>query len=147
MPMAEWFSKLANAEKIAVIAVIAIIGGLFKQCKSLFKKEKAHVDTNNILDRHEIALKQLGQLEEKDSNSQERIRKLEVLLAQPQIVTNPTVQNLPQPTQEAKDLASHIENDEGSYPQALKAIAEGENEKADLLLDESQEYLDTIQKK
>ncbi len=40
-----------------------------------------------------------------------------------------------------------ITEDDGFYSQALKAIAQGDNKKADSLLDETQQFLDSVQQK
>jgi len=89
--------------------------------------------------------KQAGQSEEKNKNYEEKIKQLEEQLSQSQIMANTGEQQVPQPTQEAKALAAQIEDDAGPYAQALKAIADGKNEKADQFLDETQELLDHVQ--
>ncbi len=90
--MVDWFIKLSNAERIAVAAIVVTVGlaafkGLFALCKWLFGKKDGPapqgaiialpIDPNNVLDRYEITLKQLGQSEEKIKNQQEIIRKIE----------------------------------------------------------------------
>ena len=103
------------------------------------------IKPDNFLDRYETTLKQLGQSEEKNINQQETIRQLEEQLSQPQIIADTSRQQVPQPTQEAKDLAVQIEDDAGPFVRALKAIAEGRDAQADELLDETQQFLDTVQ--
>ncbi len=52
---------------------------------------------------------------------------------------------MPQPTQQAKDLAAQIEDDSGPYALALKAIAVGNTKWASELLDKTQKLLDKVQ--
>jgi len=52
---------------------------------------------------------------------------------------------VPQPTQQAKDLAAQIEDDSGPYALALKAIAVGNTKQASELLDKTQKLLDKVQ--
>jgi len=106
------------------------------------------IDPNNILDRYEIALKQLGESEEKITNQQETIKQLEEQLAWPSLETNITLeQSKPVPSAQARELANVITEDDGLYAQALKAITEGDNEKANSFLDETQQFLDTVQQR
>ena len=105
------------------------------------------IEPNNVLDRYETTLKQLGQSEEKIINQQETIRQLEEQLTQRQIPAESGTQQIPQPTQEAKDLAAQIEDDAGPYAQALKAIARGNPKRADELLDQTQQFLDQLQER
>jgi len=69
-------------------------------------------------------------------------------LAKPSLETTiASDQSTPVPTAEAIELANLITEDDGPYEQSLKAIAEGDNEKADGLLNETQEFLDTLGQK
>jgi len=103
------------------------------------------IEPDNVLDRYERTLKQLGQSEERAENQQETIKHLEEELSQSQIMADTGRQQVPQRTQEAKDLAAQIEDDAGPYALALKAIATGNTEEADELLDQTQGLLDTVQ--
>jgi len=155
--MVEWFNNLTDANKIAIVVpvVIAVIAGLVGLSKWLLGKKDGpapegviippSIDPNNVLDRYEISLKQLGQTEETIKNQQETIRQLEERLAQSQIMADTGRQQVPQPTQEAKDLASQIEDDAGPYALALKAIAAGNTKEANELLDKTQKLLDKVQ--
>ncbi len=142
MLMMEWFNNLTDGEKIAIAAIVATvslmaIGGLFELFKGLFKKQN---------DPH-LALAMIDNSMKEYEKLRQTVKLLEQQLTQPQITADTGGQNLLQPTQEAKDLAAQIEDDAGPYSQALKAIAEGDNEKADSLLDETQQFLDTVQQK
>jgi tetratricopeptide (TPR) repeat protein len=156
-----------------VVGGIAVIGGLFALFKWLFRKKgdssiaqtkiqqrgtdhtatvagrDVHIgiESDNVLDRHEITLKQLGQSEEIIKNQRETIRQLEEQLSQSQIMADTGRQQVPQPSQEAKDLAAQSEDDAAPYALALKAIATGNTEQADELLDQTQQFLDTVQQK
>jgi len=92
---------------------------------------------------------EIKHLQEKNRELKDTISKLEgqLQLAQQQVLTGPGQQQTPQPTQEAKELAKLITEDDGPYAQALKAIAEGNNEKADGLLDETQKILNHVQQR
>ena len=103
------------------------------------------IDENSALNQLVGVSKQLGQSEERNKNQQETIKQLEEQLSQPHIMADPAAQQVPQPTQEAKDLAAQIEDDAGPYALALKAIAIGNTEQADELLDETQQFLDAVQ--
>jgi len=105
------------------------------------------IKPDNVLDRYEITLKQLGQSEEKIKNQQEELKRLEEQLSRTQIMADTGRQRGPQPTEEAKDLAAQIEDDAGPYALALRAIATGNTDKADELLDETQRFLDTVQQR
>ena len=103
------------------------------------------IDPNHMLDRYETALKQLGQSEKTIEDQGQPIAQLEEQLAQPSALASSGQEKLPQPTQEAKDIAAHIEDDAGPYALALKAIATGQFQEADDLLDDSQQLLDKVQ--
>jgi len=91
---------------------------------------------------------QLGRTEEENIRLRETIKQLEAQLAKPSLQANiPLEQSTPAPSAQAKQLANLITEDDGLYAQALKAIAEGDNEKADSLLDETQQFLDTVQER
>jgi tetratricopeptide (TPR) repeat protein len=90
---------------------------------------------------------EIKHLEEKNEKLKDTIRTLEGQLAQRQVLVGPGQQQTPQPTQEAKELAKLITENDGPYAQALKAIAEGNNKKADGLLDGTQQFLDHVQQK
>ncbi|MHC4676409.1 MAG: tetratricopeptide repeat protein, partial [Planctomycetota bacterium] len=135
--MIEWFKNLGDAEKIAIVVPVglALIGGLFALLKWIFGKS----DGNNVLDRYGKTKEELGQ-------ANERIRQLEAQLAQPsREMTVAEQQSIPVPSREAKELAKLINEDDGLYAQALKAIAEGNTEQADEMLDETQQFLDQVQ--
>ncbi|KKK54499.1 hypothetical protein LCGC14_3084100, partial [marine sediment metagenome] len=109
-------------------------------------------DTIARLEKQITALNQLiqvskeaGQSENEIKHLRETITLLEEQLAQPPALTSTGQEKLPQPTQEAKDIAAHIEDDAGPYALALKAIATGQSQEADDLLDGSQQLLDKIQ--
>jgi len=87
----------------------------------------------------------LGRSEAENEQLRQTVKQLEEQLAQSQALAGPGEQQVPQPTQQAKDLAALIEDDAGPYALALKAIAEGNAEKADELLDETQQFLDPVQ--
>jgi tetratricopeptide (TPR) repeat protein len=75
------------------------------------------------------------------------VRQLEEQLAKPRLEVDISLEKTtPVPSIEARELAAQIEGDASPYAQALKAIAEGDSQKADELLDETQEYLDGIQR-
>ncbi|MBW8036728.1 MAG: tetratricopeptide repeat protein, partial [Planctomycetes bacterium] len=106
------------------------------------------IEPDNILDRNERAYIQLGQSKEIIKNKDAKIEQLEEQLAIHQLSTELAGESqTPQPSQEAKDIATQIEGDAGPYAQALKAIAEGDNEQADEFLDETQQFLDAVQEK
>ncbi|MGD0573049.1 MAG: tetratricopeptide repeat protein [Sedimentisphaerales bacterium] len=90
---------------------------------------------------------EIKHLEEKNEKLKDTIRTLEEQLAQRQALVGPGQQQTPQPTQEAKELAKLITENDGPYAQALKAIAEGNNKKADGFLDETQKIIDHIQQR
>ncbi len=96
-------------------------------------------------ERHDAAMRQLGQADAKVENQRDRISQLEEELSRRPLAADADGQRAPQPTQEAKELAELISEDDGVYSQALKAIAEGNNEQASGLLDESQNLLDKIE--
>ncbi|MCJ7691894.1 MAG: tetratricopeptide repeat protein, partial [Sedimentisphaerales bacterium] len=133
--------------------------------KTIHQKGKEHTAANIDGDKNiiaegdvstgidgDLALKQLvsvskeaGQSGEKIKNYEEKINQLEEQLAQSQALTGPGEQQVPQPTQQAKDLAAQIEDDAGPYALALKAIANGDPEQADELLNQTQKILDNVQ--
>ena len=77
--------------------------------------------------------------------AQEKIRTLEEQLANPDKTLSPTGEETIQPSAEALASAQAITDEDSSYARALKAIAEGQNDQADDLLEESQEFLNTWQ--
>jgi tetratricopeptide (TPR) repeat protein len=90
----------------------------------------------------------LGRSEAENTRLRETIKQLEEQLAKPSLETSIALQqSTPAPSAQARELASLITEDDGLYAQALKAIAEGDNEKADSLLDETQQFLDTVQER
>jgi tetratricopeptide (TPR) repeat protein len=105
------------------------------------------IDQDKVLDRNEKAYIQLGQSEEKIKNYKAKIQRLEEELGRQQSLAEADGDQVSQPTQEAKELAAQIEDDAGPYAQALKAIAEGNNERANELLDDAQQFLDAFQQK
>jgi len=136
----EWFKNLSDAEKIAIIVPVglAAVGGLFALCKWLFRNKKDPDLALVIIDETLKDNKQLRQT----------VKELEKRLAKPSVEANiGSEQSTPVPSAEAKELANVISEDDGVYAQALKAIAEGDNEKAECLLDETQEFLDTVQQR
>jgi len=139
MRMIEWFKNLSDTEKIAIVVPVglAAVGGLFALLKWLFGKKK---DPDLALAIIDDTLKENKQL-------RQTVGQLEEQLAQSQALAGPGEQQVPQPTQQAKDLAAQIEDDAGPYPQALKAIAQGNAEKADELLNETQQFLDHVRQK
>ena len=138
--MWEWFRNLGDANKIAIIIPVglAIFGGLFGFFKWLFKKKK---DPDKALEIIDDTLKENRQL-------RQTVKQLEEQLARPSLETSiVTEKPTPVPSTEAKELATQITEDDGLYAQALKAIAEGNNEKAGSLLDQTQQFLDTVQQR
>ena len=104
----------------------------------------------------DVALNQLVRVAKEAGQSQNEIEHLkntvgelesQLQLAQQQVLVGPGQQQTPQPTQEAKELAKLITQDDSPYAQALKAIAEGNNKKADGLLDETQKIIDQVQQR
>jgi tetratricopeptide (TPR) repeat protein len=149
----EWFKNLSEGWQIAIFGAVvtvslAAIGGLFVLIKGLFGKKdepppqsikiNTGIDPNNLVDLFGKTKEELGQ-------ANERIRHLEEQLAKPRIETsNASEQSTPMPSVEAKELAKLITENDGPYAQALKAIAEGNNKKADGLLDETQKIIDQV---
>ena len=87
-----------------------------------------------------------GQLKNENKHLQEQISELEKELSFQQIMLESAERQTPHPSQQAKNIATQItEDNAGPYALALKAIAEGNPDKANMLLDDSQEFLDTIQ--
>ncbi len=107
------------------------------------------IDGGEALNQLVRVSKEAGQSQNEIARLKNTVGKLErqLQLAQQQILVGPGQQQTPQPTQEAKELAKLINEDDGPYAQALKAIAEGNNKKADGLLDETQQFLDQVQQK
>ena len=155
MNTVEWFKNLSEGWQTAIFGAVVAVGlaaisGLFVLFKWLFRKKdgpspqiikiNTGIDPNNLVDIFGKTKEELGQ-------ANERIRHLEEQLAQQQILVGPGQQQTPQPTQEAKELAKLITQDDGPYAQALKAIAEGNNKKADGLLDETQQFLNQVQQR
>jgi len=143
MLMVEWFNNLSEGWQTAIfgaaVAVgLAVIGGLFALFKWLFGKRK---DPDLALEIIDDTLKENREL-------RQTVNQLEEQLAKPSVETNIALeQSTPVPSAEAKELAKLITEDDGLYAQALKAIAEGDNEKADSLLDQTQQFLDTVQQR
>lgn len=105
------------------------------------------IDSEAALNTLVKTSKDLGRTEEEIVRLKEKVKKLEEQLANPSLETNiASEQLIPVPSEEAKELAKLINDDDGPYAQALKAIAEGDNEKADSLLVQIQQFLDTVQK-
>ncbi|MHC4212298.1 MAG: tetratricopeptide repeat protein [Planctomycetota bacterium] len=147
-------SELATINAASAAADTKTIKGDTKEIKEIVKKLVAKSDELSAGIDGDLVLKQLvsvskeaGQSEEIIKNQQETIRELEQQLAQSQIMAQSDQQQLPQPSQEAKDLAAQIDDDASPYALALKAIAQGDNEKADSLLDETQQVLNAVQQK
>lgn len=170
--MVEWFNNLSVGNKIAAVAAgaaiisvfLTIIGWFFKwllgnKGKIVMRKTKVvqKGNANQVIlangngaiaaggdvgikpELHEIVLKQLGRAEEK-------IASLEEQLSNRILESNTALdKSTPVPSAEAKKLADLITEDDGPYALALKAIAEGESEKADCLLGEIQQILDAVQ--
>jgi tetratricopeptide (TPR) repeat protein len=149
----EWFKNLDDTNKIAIVIPVglAAIGGLFVLFKWLFSKKdgpspqsikiNTGIDPNNLVDLFGKTKEELGQ-------ANERIRHLEEQLAKTRIEKSiSSEQSTPTPSTEAKELAKLITENDGPYAQALKAIAEGNNKKADGLLDETQKIIDHIQQR
>ncbi len=134
----DWFKNLSEGWQTAIFVTavsvgLAVIAGLFKL---LFGKKK---DPDLALEIIDNTLKENKQL-------RQTVKQLEEQLAKPSFETNiASQQSTPAPSAEAKELAKLINKDDGLYAQALKAITEGDNEKADELLDETQEFLDHVQ--
>jgi tetratricopeptide (TPR) repeat protein len=84
---------------------------------------------------------EVADLRRRNTELKEIIRELEEQLAQPQRTTDIS----PLPTEQAKELAGQIEDEAGPYARALKAIADGNHQQADDMLDETQQFLDTVQ--
>jgi len=110
------------------------------------------IDGDSALDTLVKVSKEAGQseneikhLQERNTELKETIRQLEEQLSQPQIIADIGRQQVPQPTQQAKDLAAQIEDDSGPYVLALKAIAVGNTKWASELLDKTQKLLDKVQ--
>jgi len=104
------------------------------------------IDSKDALNTLVETSTKLGRSEKENEQLRQRVRKLEEQLAKPSLVTSiSSEKSTPIPSKEAKDLAAQIEDDAGPYAQALKAIAESDNEKADELLDETQQFLDRVQ--
>jgi len=136
--MMGWFNDLSNAEKIAIVVPVglAVIGGLFVLCKGLFRKKNDP----------DLALKIIDNTLQETEQLRQTVKQLEEQLAQPSLEANSASgQSTPLPSAQAIELAGLITEDDGLYAQSLKAIAEGDNEKADALLDETQQFLDTLQ--
>jgi len=156
MIMIEWFKNLSEGWQTAIFgAVVAVgltvIGGLFALIKWLFRKKdgpspqsikiNTGIDPNNLVDLFGKTKEELGQ-------ANERIRHLEEQLAKLSIETIvASEKSTPMPSAEAKELAKLITENDGPYAQALKAIAEGNNKKADGLLDETQKIIDQVQQR
>jgi len=105
------------------------------------------IDSEAALNTLVKTSKDLGRSEEEISRLKKKIKQIEEQLANPSLETNIVLgQSIPVPSVEAKELAALITEDDGLYAQALKAIAEGDNEKANGLLDKTQQFLDTVQK-
>jgi len=141
--MVEWFKNLSEGWQTAIfgggVAVaLAVIGGLFALFKWVFGKKK---DPDLALEIIDDTLKENRQL-------RQTVKELEEELAKPSLERNIALEESTRvPSAEAKDLANLITEDDGLYAQALKAIAEGDNEKAGSLLDETQQFLDTVQQR
>jgi len=104
------------------------------------------IDGDAALNQLVSVSKEAGQSKNEIEHLKDTISKLEgqLQLVQQQVLTGAGGQQTPQPTQEAKELAKLITKNDGPYAQALKAIAEGNNKKADGLLDETQQFLDRV---
>lgn len=103
------------------------------------------IDSDAVLNTLVKTSKELGRTEEENIRLRETVRQLEEQLSQPHIMADTSRQQVPQPTQQAKDLAAQIEDDAGPYALALKAIAEGDTKEANELLDKTQKLLDKVQ--
>ena len=171
MQVIGWFKNLSPANKIAIVVpvVVVVIGGVFGLLKALPKKTipqdidivaEGNKGTINIAGRDihtgiesEAVLNtlvetsaKLGRSEKENENLKERVRQLEAQLAQPYLeATIASQQSTPVPSREAKELAKLINENDGPYAQALKAIAEGNTEQADEFLDQTQQLIDRIQ--
>jgi tetratricopeptide (TPR) repeat protein len=106
------------------------------------------IDSDAALNTLVKTSRQLGRTKEENTRLKKTIRQLEAQLARPSLEANIALeQSTPAPSAQAKDLANLITEDDGLYARALKAIAQGDNEKADSLLDETQQFLDTVQER
>ncbi len=103
------------------------------------------IDSDAALNTLVKTSKELGRTEEENIRLRVTVKHLEEQLAQSQAMAGPGEQQVPQPTQEAKDLAAQIEDDAGPYALALKAIAAGNTKEANELLDKTQKLLDKVQ--
>jgi len=106
------------------------------------------IDSDAALNTLVKTSRQLGRTKEENTRLKKTIRQLEAQLARPSLEANIALeQSTPAPSAQAKDLANLITEDDGLYARALKAIAQGDNEKADSLLDQTQQFLDTVQQR
>ena len=106
------------------------------------------IDSDATLNTLVKTSKELGRTEEENIRLKETIKQLEEQLARPSLETNiALVQSKPVPSAQARELAGLITEDDGLYARALKAISEGDNEKADSLLNQTQQFLDTVQQR
>jgi len=103
------------------------------------------IEGDRALDLLVTVSKEAGQSQNENARLKERIRQLEEQLAQPQLTADSDDHGVPQPTQEAKELAKLISEDDGPYALALKAIADGNDAQADHLLNGTQQFLDSVQ--
>ncbi len=169
-----WIAIAAIAVPVVVAAIVGLFKLFSKktdstaQQKTIKQKGKKHtaiiadgnkgnvaggdihtgIDSKEALDTLVDTSAKLGRSEKENEQLRQTVKQLEEQLAKPAIETNITSeQSIPVPSEEAKELAELINEDDGLYAQALKAIAEGNNEKADDLLDETQQFLDRVQQK
>lgn len=139
----ERFNNLSEVWQTAIFGAVVLIGltavgGLIKLIKWLFCKKKDP----------DLALKIVDDTLKDNKQLRQTVKQLEEQLAKPSLETNiASNQSTPVPPAEAKELANLISEDDGPYAQALKAIAQGDNEKADSFLDDIQKLLDTVQQK
>jgi len=106
------------------------------------------IDSKAALNTLVKTSKDLGRTEEENTRLKDKIIQLEEQLAKPSLETGiASERSMPVPSAEARGLATLITEDDGLYAQALKAIAEGDSDKANGLLDQTQQFLDTVQQR
>ena len=169
--MVEWFKNLSEGWQTAIfgagvaiaLAAIGLLKWLFSKKEGVGSKAIMIDGGKNIIAGGDVSTgidsgaalrilvdtsSKLGRSQEESEQRRQKIMELEQELAKHSLETNIALEkSTPVPSVEAKELAKLITEDDGLYAQALKAIAEGDNEKADCFLDETQEFLDSVQQK
>ncbi|MGD0553311.1 MAG: tetratricopeptide repeat protein, partial [Sedimentisphaerales bacterium] len=161
--MIKWFKNLRIEWQIAIFAaVVGAIGGIIGLLMNTRNSSTPQTtirqngtgntaivaEGNNITTNITTGIDPVlyGNAKEELGQAKEKIRHLEEQLAKPSLETSiSSEKSIPVPSAEAKELAKLITQDDSSYAQALKAIAEGNNKKADGLLDETQKIIDHVQ--